>query len=171
MGQPDSKAQRIRDLFKQGKKTKEIHIITGFSLKYIWNIRDEMNNPGILQKRHKLWLKKNPNYKNKLRKKNPENRSKHRKNNITKHMKATRPHAINYRQEWTTKDIKYLEQNGQSKTIRQLALDLGRTYGAILNAGHRYKIDLRGIKTKTPSSRVSPQPTQPTLVSPPILTT
>ena len=174
-GQKVSKAQQIRDLYKQGKELKEIQTITGFSLKYIYNVHGDVKNPGILNKRCKLYLKKHPGQKRaknlKFRKNNPEKWAKIKKRNFHRHVIATRPHATNHRQEWTIREIKYLEECGQTKTIRQLALDLGRTYSAVLNAGLKFQIDLRGNKTKTPSSRVLQQTSQPTTDSQPVLTT
>ena len=62
------------------------------------------------------------------------------------HQEVTKPLAKKDRQEWTLQDIEYLKIYGAVKCIRELALDLGRTYVAVQNAGHRFRIDMRGNK-------------------------
>lgn len=175
-----TKKKRIDDLFKQGNKAQEIREITGFSLRYIYNIISDINNPGILAKRErkylgslrgietkrkstKKWRKSNIESVRKSRRKSNKNWKKNHKDTWAKLMKlnkirhavATRPHATNHRQEWTMREIEFLQTHGQSKTVRQIALDLGRTHNAINCAAYKHKIDMRGDKTTTPSSRVS----------------
>ena len=167
------KRASIEDLFKQGKKAKEIKEITGFSIKYIYNILLDISNPGILAKHDRDYNRspkgieynrrrqKSPKgiecrrkCTKKWRKNNKDAWSKIMKSNRIRHAMATRPNATNHRQEWTVREIEYLQMHGQTKTMIQIALHLGRTYSAINNAAQKYKIDMRGEKTKTPSSRV-----------------
>lgn len=44
---------------------------------------------------------------------------------------------------WTKEEIDYLREYGTTKTTRDLALDLGRTFFGVNRAGERYKIPFR----------------------------
>ncbi len=41
--------------------------------------------------------------------------------------------ATNYYQRWTSDEIEYLKGNATKKTVREMCVDLGRTYGAIIS--------------------------------------
>ena len=143
-----TKKQAIEDLARQGKGKIEIAALTGYSRPYIKNVIEEMRKPGVLRKRREKWLAKFGSI-TQYRQTTEGGR------NIIKrggralranHYNATRPSARNHGKQWTTREIEHLEQHGKEKSIRQLALDLGRTYRSVQSAANKFGIDLRGDK-------------------------
>ncbi len=152
-----TKAARIRELLTEGKRQIEIHRLTGYSHSYIGNVAEERQKPGIMRKRTAKWLSKNPRdrqpYNKAWKKAHPEATRRFKRENLARHRVATRYRANNHYRPWLDEDKRYLRKFGQTKTIRELAIDLGRTYAAVLCAGHIFDIDLRGDKSGVPSTR------------------
>ena len=137
-----SKSQKIKILLQNGLTPKDIEIITGFSYKYICNVVYDLKNPGVLLAANKRW-----------RKSHRDKNSKHKRKLILVHQEITKPLAKNARQPWMVHEIEYLKTHGSTKTIKELALDLKRTYRAVQMAGHRFNIDLRGNKMGVNANR------------------
>lgn len=166
-----SKKAIIAKLFnEEGLGLKAIVEKTGYLYGYVSNVLGNLRHPGAAKKAQDRYLlnlnmpEKADRYqhyretKKRWKKDHPDLKSKHRRQNIANHQEKTKGKATNHRQGWTTREVEYLRDHGQKKTVEQLALDLARTYCAIMGAGYRYRIDLRGNKTKTGSSRVSATP-------------
>lgn len=144
-----SKKSIIEALLKQGVKPIEIHKKTGYSYRYICNISLDLRNPGILYRSTRKWLESGGKEKLKTwRKKRGKlacEREYQQRIRRT-HWILTRQEAINHRQEWTIKDLDFLREHGGKITIHELAIALGRTYGAIQSAGSKFGISLKGEK-------------------------
>ncbi len=167
MAKKQTKRQQIEALLKEKKSYKEIAIIINSSYQYVSNVVCDLKT-GSITASHKKWVdllkgedscrreeyrKNQCEAQKKYKKNNPQKRKAHKIKNLDLHRKITRANAHNHCQGWTTKDIKYLEESGKEKTIHQLALDLGRTYSSIQQAGIRYRIDMRGDKIGAGASK------------------
>ena len=131
----------VLELYNQGiTSQKELVLKTGFKYntvaKCLWKIR----HPDVAKAYNKVynadWCKNNK-----------EKVQQSIKKCYNQHQQATLAKARNHGQEWTTREIKYLEDHGQVKSIRQIAEDLGRTYKGVKRAGDRFGINMRGKKT------------------------
>ena len=150
-----TKRSVIEALFKEGKKIGEITETTGFSYGYVGNIISDIRCPGTLARTRKNYEKsgRRREAKQNWKKLHPILRSKYRKNMFNAHQDATRPLAVNSRQEWTIRDIEYLEQYGSTKTVRQMALDLRRSFASVQTKAFKMGIDLRGDKMGANAAR------------------
>ncbi len=151
----------IEALCKAGYKSVDIAQITSFSYKYITNIVSELKKPGTLKAARKRWLnsekgrawkqKKRPKERERLKtwkKLHPQYNIPYKRADFRKNQLVTKPHARKHRQEWILRDISYLQKFNGEKTTKELALDLGRTYSAVLGARNRYCVN-RGNENKT----------------------
>lgn len=50
--------------------------------------------------------------------------------------------ATNWYSRWTSDEIDYIKNNAKKKTVREMCIDLGRTYGAIIIKAHYSHIKL-----------------------------
>jgi len=149
-----TKRKQIETLSNQGLERKEIAKRVDTTLGYVNHILWGLKNPGKIEASQAKFRKEDGGeYNKRWRKNNPESWKKIRARLVESCKKATVPVAKNHYQCWTTHEIEHLEKHGGEKSIRQLALDLGRTHIAVQSAGHRYSIDLRGNKMGANASR------------------
>ncbi|MDP3954532.1 MAG: hypothetical protein Q8Q06_03905 [bacterium] len=144
-----SKRAEIERLLEEGKLSrKQIALTLKTTPKYVHLVAWDLRNPGILNKTVRDYQRRT-HYQKRWRANNPEKRASQRKKDVLTRQNHTRPRAKNNYQRWTIKEIEYLEKNRNTKTIKQLALDLGRTFMAIQVACSKYSITLE--KEKGPS--------------------
>ncbi|MDO8560634.1 MAG: hypothetical protein Q7R91_00245 [bacterium] len=152
-----TKKTRIEDLHRRGETIGEIHAITGFSRGYISNVLSDIRHPGSSAAASKRWINKNRSRVNKYRKSykkdHPEEHRKMQRLMNTKHQEITLPSARQRGQEWTMREIEFLETRGKELTILQIALALGRTYNGVQMKAHGLKLDLHGDKMGTNANR------------------
>ena len=55
---------------------------------------------------------------------------------------------------WTTQEINYLKENFQHKHAREMAIVLGRTYGAVVNKLYEHRLSSTGRKLKSVKVRI-----------------
>lgn len=159
-----TKRTRIEEIYKEGKGPREIHEITGFSYGYISNVIAEIRHPGTYNEARNRWLARGGKKaagrpetrranKKRWKIRHPEKRADHDRQLATTHQNATLPSAARRYREWTLAEFEYLKNNGKTKSSRQLALELGRTYFAVRDAAHKFGINLRGNKMGANANR------------------
>ncbi|MDO8559046.1 MAG: hypothetical protein Q7R84_01820 [bacterium] len=79
----------------------------------------------------KIWRKNNL-----LEWRKERNRTKQRR------QQETQCSAVNAHQPWTDQELKYLEKEGRKKTIKELAIKLGRSHLAVQGVAHKHGIVL-----------------------------
>lgn len=142
-----TKRQQIVALLKGGLNYTEIAEQARSSYKYVANVARDLNRPGCLQASTSKYRKKNRRkLRRQWRKNNPEKRREQSYQLVDFHQQKTRISAHNKSQDWTARELVYLEEHGKDRSIHQLAIDLGRTFAGVKSAAQRYGIDLRGDK-------------------------
>jgi len=144
--QTTSKMAEIKRLLKEGQMgRKQIAERLNTTYGYVRLVAWDLKNPGALNKAVKDYTEgtghqKIAEYRKKWRTNNPKKRSARRKKDVMMRQEVTKPKAKNHRQGWTIRDIKYVEKNRSTKTIKELALELGRTFLAVQRACHKHSI-------------------------------
>lgn len=158
-----SKSAVILDLFNQGNTRKAISEATGLSYGYVRNVIWDFRTGGIKAAARRY--RKTDKWRAVASKRNKTRRKyktgsfyRYQKKLVRRHQEETKPLAKKFRQEWTLQDIGYLKEQGQIKCMRELALDLGRTYRAVQAAGHKFGVDLRGDKMGVNANRFRRRP-------------
>jgi len=144
-----SKRQQIEAFLKEGKSYREIATIIGSSRSCVANVAADLRTGAITFASRRYGTSE----KVKERKRKSPKRQLYRRKMLNLHQDQTRPLVSNNRQEWTTKDLEYLERYGKEQTIHELALKLGRSYLAIQMSAVKHGIDLRGNKVGVGSAR------------------
>lgn len=107
---------RIEELSRRGLRSEEIAELIGTSKTYVSTILNRYKDALALS------LKKAATY-----------------------QKSTLGSAHNNYQRWTAREIEYLEENYLKKRATEMALDLKRSYGAIINALNHFGISKRQV--------------------------
>lgn len=146
--------QEMQDLKKNGVSLKKISEIAGVGPSTIC----QRLNPKHYRERQKQWRDNHPDYQKQLRLNNPTYFTDWQKNHPEycaqqrqarkKRNDRTMPGATNRRQEWTLRDLKYLEENAGKLSIDELAAKLGRTFAGVKHVASAGKISLRRQKRK-----------------------
>ncbi|MDO8557868.1 MAG: hypothetical protein Q7S09_01595 [bacterium] len=143
-------------LEQQGLGRKEIVERTGFSYNTVGAYLYMLRNPEKAKAQMKAWNSSEKGMASRKisssewRKRNPAKEAKKKQVALEKNQKLTRSVARNHYQRWTIREIEYLQQHGPTKTRREHALYLGRTYKAIAHALRFGGITFRDTKPDTP---------------------
>ncbi len=154
-----SKRSQIEALLKEGKqKYKEIAATVGTSFRYVCNIAEEIRNGGITPARRRYistekYRLVHRRHSKKWKADNSAQKGIIKKRSVDRHQVSTLAAASKKYQPWTSVELEYLREHGKTKTAHQLAVDLKRTYLAILGVASRHGIDLRGDKMGAGSAR------------------
>lgn len=139
----------IKRLKEAGFTGKEIAAIDGtVKTTAIYAALERERNPDLPRERSKKYyrsekyIKRHPKGNRAWKGKNPSKWRDQRNKSKRKRQQETMVLAINNRQPWTLTEIAYLEKYGRTKTIKELALKLGRSHAAIQDAAHIHGISL-----------------------------
>ena len=95
-----------------------------------WQDYSERNRP-IFRESGKKWKRNNP-----------RKRYSYKRTLTLRHNEETLVVADSHQQPWTSDEIAYLKEYSKVKTARQIAMDLGRSYNAIMMRAFKAKIPL-----------------------------